>query len=197
VRLFVPPPSLRSALFHDKQDQYLQNVVDVSKDVEGLHHKYVYNMYHNIRFLDDAHTKKCILPCTPLGIVKVMEYVGVYNMILPYGNRLHGRVVTIINRSEIVGRPLAALLANDGAKVYSVDINGIQEFDRGTGLSLKKHEVNPFKVLTLFDTTTIAMGSPLGLEDIPIVACSLTKPTTPSFSLHTIEPTGQRVNKET
>jgi methylenetetrahydrofolate dehydrogenase (NAD+) len=125
----------------DLQDQYLQNVVDVSKDVEGLHHKYVYNMYHNIRFLDKEQTKKCIIPCTPLGIVKVMEFVGVYNSILPYGNRLHGRVVTIINRSEIVGRPLAALLANDGAKVFSVDINGIQEFDRGAGIKLKKHEV--------------------------------------------------------
>ncbi|CAG8820473.1 14383_t:CDS:2, partial [Racocetra persica] len=43
--------------------------------------------------------------------------------------------------SEIVGRPLAALLANDGGKVYSIDINGVQEFNRGTGLRLKKHEV--------------------------------------------------------
>lgn len=101
-------------------------------------------MYHNIRFLDEAKTKKCIIPCTPLGLVKVMEYVGVYNGILPHGNRLHGRIVTIINRSEIVGRPLAALLANDGAKVYSVDINGIQEFHRGVGLQLKKHEVISF-----------------------------------------------------
>ena len=71
-----------------------------------------------------------------------MEYIGVYNPVLPYGNRLHGRIITIINRSEIVGRPLAALLANDGGKVYSVDINTIQEFHRGTGLKLKRHEVS-------------------------------------------------------
>ncbi|KAJ3092947.1 NAD-dependent 5,10-methylenetetrahydrafolate dehydrogenase [Quaeritorhiza haematococci] len=71
----------------------------------------------------------------------VLEYIGVYNKILPYGNRLYGRVVTVINRSEVVGRPLAALLANDGAKVYSVDINDILEFHRGEGLRLKKHEV--------------------------------------------------------
>lgn len=36
--------------------------------------------------------------------------------------------------SEVVGRPLAALLANDGARVVSVDINSIQvrihKFDR-------------------------------------------------------------------
>ena len=71
-----------------------------------------------------------------------MEYIGVYNIVLPYGDRLHGRVITIINRSEIVGRPLAALLANDGGKVYSIDINNVQEFHRGTGLKLKKHEVS-------------------------------------------------------
>ncbi|KAF9910097.1 NAD-dependent 5,10-methylenetetrahydrafolate dehydrogenase [Lobosporangium transversale] len=146
-------------VFGDRQDQYLQNVVDVSKDVEGLHHKYVYNMYHNIRFLDEAKTKKCIIPCTPLGLVKVMEYVGVYNGILPYGNRLHGRIVTVINRSEIVGRPLAALLANDGAKVYSVDINGIQEFHRGVGLQLKKHEVSE---------TTLKLEDVLPLSDVVI-----------------------------
>lgn len=37
---------------------------------------------------------------------------------------LHCRnVITVINRSEVVGRPLAALLANDGARVISVDID--------------------------------------------------------------------------
>jgi len=29
-------------------------------------------------------------------------------------------------RSEVVGRPLAALLSNDGARVFSVDIDSIQ-----------------------------------------------------------------------
>ena len=33
-------------------------------------------------------------------------------------------------RSEVVGRPLAALLANDGARVFSVDLDGVQEFTR-------------------------------------------------------------------
>ncbi|KAJ3283185.1 hypothetical protein HK104_010518 [Borealophlyctis nickersoniae] len=128
-------------VFGGSQDQYLQNTVSVAKDVEGLCHKYRYNMYHNIRFLDKEETRKCIIPCTPLAMIKILEYVGVYNAILPYGNRLHGRVITVINRSEVVGRPLAALLANDGAKVFSVDENGILEFHRGKGLELKKHDV--------------------------------------------------------
>mmetsp|Transcript_24162 Transcript_24162/g.52613 ORF Transcript_24162/g.52613 Transcript_24162/m.52613 type:complete len:187 (-) Transcript_24162:763-1323(-) len=44
---------------------------------------------------------------------------------------MEGQVVTVINRSEIVGRPLAAMLANDGADVYSVDINSIYLFRGG------------------------------------------------------------------
>lgn len=98
-------------------------------------------MYQNIRFLDPASTKKSILPCTPLAVIKILEYLRIYNTILPYGNRLHGRTITVINRSEVVGRPLAALLANDGAHVYSVDINDVQEFTRGVGLRKRRHEV--------------------------------------------------------
>lgn len=68
-------------------------------------------------------TVKSILPCTPLAIVKVLEFVGVYNKLLEWGDRARGKVITVINRSEVVGRPLAALLANDGARVLSVDID--------------------------------------------------------------------------
>jgi hypothetical protein len=44
---------------------------------------------------------------------------------------MEGKIVTVINRSEIVGRPLAAMLANDGAEVYSVDINSIYRLSGG------------------------------------------------------------------
>jgi methylenetetrahydrofolate dehydrogenase (NAD+) len=80
-------------------------------------------------------------PCTPLAIIKILEYLHIYNPILPYGNRLFGRTLTVINRSEVVGRPLAALLANDGACVYSVDIDGVQQFTRGEGIRKRRHEV--------------------------------------------------------
>ncbi|PRT53773.1 Methylenetetrahydrofolate dehydrogenase [NAD(+)] [Wickerhamiella sorbophila] len=129
-------------VFGGTQDQYLQQVVAKEKDVEGLSHIYIQNMYQNVRFLDEAQTQKSILPCTPLAAVKVLEYLGVYNAILPYGNRLYGKTVTVVNRSEIVGRPLAALLANDGATVYSVDITGVQKYTRGEGLRHVKHVVS-------------------------------------------------------
>ena len=143
-------------IFGSRQDQYLQQIVDVSKDVEGLSHKYVFNMYQNIRFLDDAKTKKSILPCTPLAIIKILEYLQIYNTILPYGNRLHGKTITVINRSEVVGRPLAALLANDGACVYSVDINDVQQFHRGEGIRKRRHVVEEMPGWKLKDCLPIS-----------------------------------------
>jgi methylenetetrahydrofolate dehydrogenase (NAD+) len=128
-------------IFNNREDQYLQQIVDVAKDVEGLSHRYIFNMYQNIRFLDSEKSQKSILPCTPLAVIKVLEYLHVYNPILPYGNRLFGHTLCVVNRSEVVGRPLAALLANDGACVYSVDVTGVQQFTRGEGIRKRKHEV--------------------------------------------------------
>jgi methylenetetrahydrofolate dehydrogenase (NAD+) len=138
-------------IFGNRQDQYLQQIVDVSKDVEGLSHRYIFNMYQNIRFLDDAQAQKSILPCTPLAVIKVLEYLRIYNTILPYGNRLFGHTICVVNRSEVVGRPLAALLANDGACVYSVDVTGIQKFTRGEGIRKRKHELEDMKEWGLED----------------------------------------------
>lgn len=128
-------------IFNNRQDQYLQQITDIRKDVEGLSHRYIFNLFQNIRFLDDQKLQKSILPCTPLAIIKILEYLRVYNTILPYGNRLFGHSITVVNRSEVVGRPLAALLANDGACVYSVDVIGVQQFTRGEGIKERQHKV--------------------------------------------------------
>ncbi len=37
---------------------------------------------------------------------------------------IENRRVTIFNRSEVNGRPLAVMMSNDGALVYSFDVNG-------------------------------------------------------------------------
>lgn len=143
-------------IFNNRQDQYLQQIVDISKDVEGLSHRYVFNMYQNIRFLDEEKQRKSILPCTPLAVVKVLEHLQIYNSILAYGDRLHGHTITIINRSEVVGRPLAALLANDGANVYSVDIADVQRFTRGEGLRKRRHEVEELPGFKLEDCLPVS-----------------------------------------
>jgi len=115
------------------QDDYLRDTVSYKCDVEGLCHSYRTNLYKNVRFLDyPSNTQKCVLPCTALSVVKILETCpGCYDQSKPMGKHMEGRIVTVINRSEIVGRPLAAMLANDGADVYSVDINSIYLFTGG------------------------------------------------------------------
>lgn len=137
-------------IFNNRQDQYLQQIVDISKDVEGLSHRYVFNLYQNIRFLDpETQRQKSVLPCTPLAVIKILEYLHIYNIILPYGNRLFGHTICVVNRSEVVGRPLAALLANDGACVYSVDVTGVQKFTRGEGIKKRRHEIEDMEGWTV------------------------------------------------
>lgn len=115
------------------QDDYLRDSVSFKRDVEGLCHTYRFNLYRNIRFLDyPINTQKCLLPCTALSVVKILEKCpGCYDPSKPLGKHTEGRTITVINRSEIVGRPLAAMLANDGADVFSVDINSIYRFSGG------------------------------------------------------------------
>jgi methylenetetrahydrofolate dehydrogenase (NAD+) len=115
------------------QDDYLRDTVSYKCDVEGLCHTYRTNLYRNVRYLDyPANNQKCLLPCTALSVVKLLEACpGCYDSKKPVGRKLEGKTVTVINRSEIVGRPLAAMLANDGADVYSVDINSIYLFRGG------------------------------------------------------------------
>ena len=102
--------------------------------MEGLCHTYRSNLYRNVRYLDYPYnSQKCVLPCTALSVVKILESCpGCYDAHRPAGRHMENRVVvTVINRSEIVGRPLAAMLANDGAEVYSVDLDSIYLFRAG------------------------------------------------------------------
>lgn len=70
-------------------------------------------------------------PCTAAAVFRTLAHAGVPS----------SGTVTVINRSETVGRPLAAMLANSGATVYSVDITGIQlwrarlDAERGASLN--------------------------------------------------------------
>jgi len=119
-------------------DDFLRDTVSVEKDVEGLCHRYRTNLYRNVRFLDyPRDSQKCLLPCTALSVIKIIENLKplnrYYNHEFPVGRRMEGQVVTVINRSEIVGRPLAAMLANDGAQVYSVDVDSIYLLLGNTG----------------------------------------------------------------
>lgn len=131
ILIYYPCFNNDPSFYGGTMDEFLRDSVSMKKDVEGLCHYYRGNLYRNLRFVDDLKTQKCVLPCTPLAIVKILEHLKVYDMDLEKGDHLKGKNITIINRSDIVGRPLAAMLANDGANVYSADIDSMYTFQRG------------------------------------------------------------------
>lgn len=113
-------------VFGTEQDGYLRDLVDPGKDVEGLHTVWVRALHENRRFADATRTRKAILPCTPLAILKLLDAAGASR---PDARQpFAGRRIAVFNRSEVVGRPLASMLANDGAEVLSFDIDGPQRF---------------------------------------------------------------------
>lgn len=112
-------------IFGGARDRSLQNEIAPEKDVEGLHSSWTRRLYNDVRTLDQDETKKAVLPCTPLGIMKALGRLGVTNRDVPARESAAGLTVTVFNRSEVVGRPLAAMLAHDGARVYSFDVDGV------------------------------------------------------------------------
>ncbi|MDN5727006.1 MAG: bifunctional methylenetetrahydrofolate dehydrogenase/methenyltetrahydrofolate cyclohydrolase [Propionibacteriales bacterium] len=112
-------------------DRWLRELVDPRKDVEGLHSFWSRLLYENQRYVDDQHTIRSILPCTPLAILKLLRHAGVGRDDGPAP--LEGVTACVINRSELVGRPLAAMLANDGALVHSLDLDGAVTFEPAIG----------------------------------------------------------------
>ncbi len=110
-------------VFHNEQDSYLRNLVDYRKDIEAGSQYWTHKLYTNDRLaVPGDPLKKALLPCTPLAIIKILAETGICE---PQDEHpLMGKTVTIFNRSEVIGRPLAVMLSNDGAKVYSFDING-------------------------------------------------------------------------
>lgn len=133
IMIYYPVHGSVPSFYGGSMDEYLRNCVVQSKDVEGMCFTYRHALYKDTRYIDPEHKKKAILPCTPLAIIKIIEHLGLYNEVDGSAHRLTGKVVTIINRSEVVGHPLAAMLANDGATVYSVDIDSIYMFKQVDG----------------------------------------------------------------
>jgi methylenetetrahydrofolate dehydrogenase (NADP+) / methenyltetrahydrofolate cyclohydrolase len=108
-------------IFGDARDSEIKDLVAPHKDVEGLCAHWMGKLYANERFDDAQRRHKCLLPCTPLAVLKLLEETEAHSeMGMPFG----GQTVSVFNRSDVVGKPLAHMLANDGALVYSFDIDG-------------------------------------------------------------------------
>ena len=120
-------------VFGNQHDDYLRNLITFTKDVEAGSQYWVRKLYANDRFaIAGDPSKKALLPCTPLAIVKLLVELRVYGdpSIKPGApsKPLSGKQVTIFNRSEVIGRPLAVMMSNDGAEVFSFDEHGPLKF---------------------------------------------------------------------
>ncbi len=83
---------------HVDTDKILE-VIDPKKDVDGFH---AYNIGRLVTNLDS------FVACTPLGVMKMFE---------EYNIDLQGQDVCVVGASNIVGKPMAALLLNANATV--------------------------------------------------------------------------------
>lgn len=77
----------------------IQNAINPLKDVDGL---------TDINMGKLVHKKECLVPCTALGIMELLNY---YNIPVISKN------VVVVGRSDLVGRPVAELLINASATV--------------------------------------------------------------------------------
>ncbi len=116
-------------VFANQEDDYLRNLVHYTKDIEAGSLHWTRKLTANDRMAtEEGGEKKALIPCTPLAIVKILDDIGEYGT----GDRpVSGKTITIFNRSEVIGRPLAVMMSNDGANVYSFDENGPLRFVDG------------------------------------------------------------------
>lgn len=83
---------------HLREDEVLQTI-DPRKDVDGLHPM-------NAGLLWSG--QPALTPCTPSGVMEMLKF---------YGIPLEGQKVVIVGRSNLVGKPLAALMLLHNATV--------------------------------------------------------------------------------
>jgi methylenetetrahydrofolate dehydrogenase (NAD+) len=119
-----PYKNMLTGVYYKSPDDYLRDLVSPEKDVEGLCHNYNARWLFRARGLNRARSNNVVYPCTALSVLTILQN-------LCGEGDWSGLTVTIINRSEILGRPLAAMLANQGANVYSVDIDSVLFFGPG------------------------------------------------------------------
>ncbi|MDD5213072.1 MAG: bifunctional 5,10-methylenetetrahydrofolate dehydrogenase/5,10-methenyltetrahydrofolate cyclohydrolase [Candidatus Gracilibacteria bacterium] len=83
-------------------DKKIINAINPTKDVDGFH------PINQGKILIGDNSG--LAPCTPSGIMEIFSH---------YDINLSGKIVTVIGKSNIVGKPITAMLINAGATVIS------------------------------------------------------------------------------
>lgn len=73
--------------------------ISFEKDVDGFHPRNIASLWLN---------EKCIVPCTPKGIMELIDTTGI---------DIAGKKAVVVGRSDIVGKPVAKLLLDRNATV--------------------------------------------------------------------------------
>lgn len=108
-------------------EEKLINYISRNKDVDGLTDINVGKLINN---------KKCLISCTPQGIIKLLEESDV---------SIPGKNVVIVGRSKLVGKPLISLFLNNDATVTVCHskTNNLKEFTKNADILVvavgKKH----------------------------------------------------------
>ncbi|KAI0093503.1 C-1-tetrahydrofolate synthase [Irpex rosettiformis] len=82
-------------------ERIVTEAVSPEKDVDGFH---AYNIGH----LSSRASEPLFTPCTPAGVIKLLDHAGV---------PISGKHAVVLGRSDIVGSPVAALLRSRDATV--------------------------------------------------------------------------------
>ena len=83
-------------------EDYLLSSIYPTHDIDGLTAKNKINLINN--------SKETLIPCTALAVYKIMEHEL-------ETNDFSGKKVCIVNRSDLIGKPLSSLLLNHNATV--------------------------------------------------------------------------------
>lgn len=83
---------------HINEDRIIE-AIDKEKDVDGFHPANVAALWQKL---------PCTIPCTPKGIIRMLDKAGV---------KIEGKRAVVIGRSNIVGLPVAKLLLDRNATV--------------------------------------------------------------------------------
>lgn len=80
-------------------DAAILEAIDPAKDVDGFHPMNVGRLHQGVRSL---------VPCTPAGVIEILKRSDV---------EIAGKHAVVVGRSNIVGKPMAALLLRENATV--------------------------------------------------------------------------------
>lgn len=83
---------------HINEDRVI-DAIDITKDVDGFHPQNVAKLWLG---------RPCIVPCTPKGIMAMIDSTG---------ENISGKKAVVVGRSNIVGKPVAKLLLDKNATV--------------------------------------------------------------------------------